>query len=320
MCIRDSILINQSVSEVLGTTSIALNSGDVRSSGLEFEVGATVINNGTFRWDIGGNLSTVNTEIISLGGLDELAPTIYGQSGRGPVFRNYVGGEIGEMWGLETTGAVESRFIEDPTVSIGIDSGESYVVDQNGDGIIDRTRTVEEGGDLVKIGQNTPDFYWGFNSQLSFGSFDVAAQFQGAQGGEVYNIDPLYYQSQWGGRLRDDFDADGDGIADHNNQHYARNRDQTDASIQDASYTALRNLTIGYTTSPDVIKRVGIGSLRFYVASTNLLYLTASDYTSFNPEGVEITNSGYLGPTTYGVQVGASPVVRSFTFGLNLNF
>ena len=44
------------------------------------------------------------------------------------------------------------------------------------------------------------------------------------------------------------------------------------------------------------------------------------NYTSFNPEGVEITNGGYLGPTTYGVQVGASPVVRSFTFGLNASF
>ena len=42
--------------------------------------------------------------------------------------------------------------------------------------------------------------------------------------------------------------------------------------------------------------------------------------TSFNPEGVETTNGGYLGPTTYGVQVGASPIVRSFTFGVNLNF
>ena len=46
----------------------------------------------------------------------------------------------------------------------------------------------------------------------------------------------------------------------------------------------------------------------------------SSDYTSFNPEGVEVTNSGYLGPTTYGVQVGASPLVRSFTIGLNVNF
>jgi len=224
------------------------------------------------------------------------------------------------MWGLETTGPVESVYIADPTRNNGINSGESYVVDQNGDGVIDRTKTVAEGGDLVKIGQNTPDFYWGLNSQVTFNDLDFTLQFQGAQGGEVYNIDPLYYNSQWGGRLRDSFDADEDGIADHNGLHYARNRDQTDAQIQDASYVALRNVTIGYTLGQDKLAKVGLGSARIYVAASNLLYLWADDYTSFNPEGVEITNGGYLGPTTYGVQVGASPIVRSFSLGVNVNF
>ena len=314
------ILIQQSVSEVLGTTSIALNSGDVRSSGMEFEFGATVLNKKSLRWDVNANLSTVNTEITDLGGLEELAPTIYGQSGRGPVFRNYVGGEIGEMWGLETTGEVEMKYLSNPMEYAGQQSGYSYVVDQNGDGVIDRTRTVEEGGDLVKIGHNTPDFYWGVSSQLMYNNFDVSIQLQGAQGGQVYNIDPLYYGSQWGRSLVSDFDADGDGKADHNGQFYGRNRDQADAMIQDASYTAIRNLTIGYTLNSDLAQKAGLGSLRLYVASTNLLYIMADGYTSFNPEGVEITNTGYLGPTTYGVQVGASPIVRSFTFGLNLNF
>jgi len=224
------------------------------------------------------------------------------------------------MWGLDTIGEVEMEFVEDPTRNNGITSGEYYVVDQNGDGEIDRTRTVEEGGDLVKIGQNTPDFYWGMTHTFAYKDFDMSLSFQGAQGGDVFNIDPLYYGSQWGGRLRDSFDADDDGIADHNGQHYARARDQTDAMIQDASYLALRNMTIGYTLRPQLISKVGISSARVYVAATNLLYMWADDYTSFNPEGVEITNSGYLGPTTYGVQVGASPIVRSFTLGVNVNF
>lgn len=312
----EDILINQSVSEVLGTTSIALNSGDVESYGLEFELGAFLVNTADFSWTLNANLSTVNTEITDLGGLDELASTIYGQSGRGPVFRNYVGGEIGEMWGIETTGEVEMKFMADPTEYVGKQSGYSYAVDQNGDGVIDRSRTVEEGGDLVKIGQNTPDFYWGLSSQLTFKDFDLSLQFQGAQGGDVYNIDPLYYGSQWGRARIPTFDSEGDGIADHNGMHYVRNRDQTDAMIQDASYVALRNLTIGYNLS----NKLGINSARIYVASTNLLYLMADNYTSLNPEGVEITNGGYLGPTTYGVQVGASPVVRSFTLGVNVNF
>lgn len=313
----DDILINQSVSEVLGTTSIVLNSGDVKSSGLEIEVGAALINNGKFRWNVSANLSTVNSEITDLGNLTELPRALYGQSGRAPVFRNYVGGEIGEMWGLETAGRVETQFIEDPTRSIGINSSAFYVVDQNGDGVIDRTRTVEEGGDLVKIGQNTPDFYWGLNSQMSFSNFDISMQFQGSQGGEVWNVDPIYWQSEFGSRARDSFDSENDGIADHNGLHYEQPRNALDSQIQDASYIALRNLTIGYTLNPNWDT---VGSVRFYAASTNLLYLFNSNYTSLNPEGVEITNGGYLGPTTFGVQVGASPIVRSFTFGVNVNF
>ena len=316
----ESILIDQANSEVEGFASQVLNVGDVRSSGLEFELSALVAQKDDFTWSLGGNLSTVDTEITDLGDLEQLPPVIYGQSGRGPVFRNYVGGEIGEMWGLESEGLVEEIHIADPTRTLGADSGEVYVVDQNGDGVIDATRTVEEGGDLVKIGQNTPDFYWGLNSNFTYKDFDASFQFQGAQGGDVFNIDPLYWQSQFGGRLRDSFDADDDNIADASGRHYTRARDQTSSAIQDASYLALRNLTIGYTLNPKLTDKMGIGSARIYAAATNLLYIFGDDYTSFNPEGIETTNGGYQGPTTYGVQVGASPVVRSFTLGLNLNF
>ncbi|TAI48402.1 SusC/RagA family TonB-linked outer membrane protein [Flagellimonas allohymeniacidonis] len=316
----EDILINQSVSEVLGTTSIRLNAGDVRSSGFELELSAFAVQKDDFTWDIGANISTVNTEITDLRDVEALPDVIYGQSGRGPVFRNYVGGEIGEMWGLETAGQVDDVHIADPTRAVGINSSEYYVVDQNGDGVIDRTRTVEEGGDLVKIGQNTPDFYYGLNSAIRFKAFDMSFQFQGAQGGDVFNIDPIYWQSEFGGRLRASFDADDNGIEDATGLFYTQSRNQLDAQIQDASYLALRNLTIGYTVDPDVISKIGLSSVRVYAAATNLLYLWGDDYTSFNPEGVEITNGGYLGPTTYGVQVGASPIVRSFTLGLNVNF
>jgi len=315
------ILINQAQSEILGNPTSILNVGDVRSSGVEFELSARIINNDNFSWSMSGNLSTVNTEITDLGGLDELPQAIYGQSGRGPVFRNYVGGGIGEMWGLETIGDVEMEYLADGTRNPNNQTGESYVVDQNGDGVIDRTRTVEDGGDLVKIGQNTPDFYWGMSHNLNYKDFDMSFQFQGSHGAEVYNIDPLYYGSQWGGRL--DYarlDANSDGIADQNGEYYERNRNQTDAMIQDASFIALRNLTIGYTLNSDLTKKIGLSSIRAYVAASNLLYIMGDDYTSYNPEGVKTSGSDYLGPTTYGAQVGASPVVRSFTFGLNVNF
>ncbi|MGB5322296.1 SusC/RagA family TonB-linked outer membrane protein, partial [Lutimonas sp.] len=317
----ENILINQSVSEVLGTTSIVLNSGDVRSSGWEFELAGRVFSEEDFTWSFNANLSTVNTEITDLGGLQELPQAIYGVSGRGPVFRNYVGGQIGEMWGLETVGDVEMDYIVDGTRNPDNATGESYVVDQNGDGIIDRTRTVEDGGDLVLIGQNTPNVYWGITNNFTYKQFDMSFMFNGAHGGEVYNIDPHYYQSEFGGRLDlARLDPDGDGIANHNGLHYTQNRNQTDAYIQDASYVSLRNLTIGYTFNSGWVERAGLNSVRAFGASTNLLYFMASNYTSYNPEGVRTSGSDYLGPTTYGAQVGASPIVRSFTLGLSVNF
>jgi TonB-linked SusC/RagA family outer membrane protein len=312
----EDILINQAQSEVLGNPSSILNVGDVTSSGIEFELGAFLVDNGDFTWDMNANLSTVNTEITDLGGLDELPQQIFGQSGRGAVFRNYVGGEIGEMWGLETIGEVEMEYLADGSRHPNSMTGESYVVDQNGDGVIDRTKTVEDGGDLVKIGQNTPDFYWGMTHNLSFDNFDMSLQFQGTHGADVYNIDPLYYGSQWGGRLDNArIDPNGDRIADHNGEYLERNRNQTDAMIQDASFIALRNLTVGYTFESSLIDSLGLNSVRAYLAGSNLLYIMGDNYTSYNPEGVKGTD-----PTIYGAQVGASPVVRSFTLGLNVNF
>lgn len=317
----EDILISQSVSEVLGTTSIILNSGDVTSSGIELELGASVINSSNLKWNVGVNLSSVQTEITDLGNLTELPRSDYGQSGRHPIWRNYVGGEIGEMWGLETSGEVPLSALNNPVEFPGQQSGYSYVVDQQkegeeGFGVIDVSKTVEDGGDLVKIGQNTPDLYYGFNTNVSYKNFDLSMQFQGASGGEVWNVDPLYYGSQWGRALKQSFIDDTANAG----QFYARNRDETDAMVQDASYLALRNFTIGYSFDSRLLDKVGFSSFRVYAAATNLLYLMGDDYTSFNPEGVETGNGGYLGPTTYGLQVGASPVVKSFTLGLNVNF
>lgn len=311
----EDMLINQSVSEVFGTPSVVLNRGNITSSGLEIDLNANIVQTQDFSWSIGANLSTVNQEITSLGDLDELPRVVYGgPSGRGPQFRNYVGGELGEMWGYAVTGEVSTIHIEDPSRNIGFGSSEWYVVDQNGDG------EITEEGDYVKLGSATPDYYWGASTNLNYKNFDLSLQFQGSQGAEVYNLDPIYWKSQFGGRLRDSFDADGDGIQDATGQFYEQTRNAHGSGIQDASYLALRNLTLGYSLDPDLTSKIGLSSLRVYVAGTNLLYLFGDNYTSFNPEGVETTNGGYLGPTTYGYQEGASPIVRSFTLGLNVNF
>ena len=45
------------------------------------------------------------------------------------------------------------------------------------------------------------------------------------------------------------------------------------------------------------------------------MYKTADDYTGFNPESVDRTL-----PTAYGYQRAGSPIYRTITIGLNLDF
>ena len=55
-----------------------INGGDMTSSGLELELSANVMSKEDFSWNINANLSTVNTEITDLNGLDELPQIQYG--------------------------------------------------------------------------------------------------------------------------------------------------------------------------------------------------------------------------------------------------
>ena len=58
-----------------------------------------------------------------------------------------------------------------------------------------------------------------------------------------------------------------------------------------------------------------MSKLRVYVSGQNLMYLTADNYTGFNPESVNNTSA-----TTFGYQRAGSPVFSTVTLGLNVEF
>jgi len=299
-------LLEKPVSAITGFETINVNQGEIKSTGLELELGATPISTNNFSWTINGNISTVETEIIDLGEQQEIVRTP--DPSRGVEFRNTVGGEISEFWGYRTTGEIERRFLNTPNWPVGGLANDVFVEDTNGDGEITEA-------DKVKLGSNNPDFTWGLSNNFKYKNFDLSFTLQGSHGAEIANADPFYYGSTFRGATNAIFN---NAPEFENDRNRTAPRVQTDALIQDASYLAIRNLTIGYTLSNNLkaLKATGVNSLRVYLASTNLLYLYADDYTSFNPEGVNHVQS----PITNGFQRGATPITRSFTLGLNLNF
>jgi hypothetical protein len=78
---------------------------------------------------------------------------------------------------------------------------------------------------------------------------------------------------------------------------------------------ALRNVNLGYNFSKEIAARLGMSSFRLYATGQNLWYVTADDYTGFNPESINNTS-----PTTYGYQRAGSPVFSTISVGVSIEF
>jgi len=78
----------------------------------------------------------------------------------------------------------------------------------------------------------------------------------------------------------------------------------------------LRNVNIGYTLGSNELTRFGLGGIRIYVSGQNLIYNTSEEYNGFNPEYIDTNNS----PRAYGSQRAGTPLFRTFTGGVNVNF
>lgn len=135
--------------------------------------------------------------------------------------------------------------------------------------------------------------------------------FQGSHGAEIRNMADQYMFSQ--------FNSAQDFISTTPDQGFIKQKIFTDDIIQNASYVALRTVSIGYTVPQDVVDKFNISKIRVYASGQNLMYLTADNYTGWNPESVYHTTGTPLA-TTYGYQRGGSPIQQTISLGLNVEF
>jgi hypothetical protein len=188
-------------------------------------------------------------------------------------------------------------------------------VDVKEDGVIDQD-------DRTVLGTPFPDFIWGFSNTVKFKGFDLNVLVQGSQGGKIVNGDANYNESK---RLNRKFTDNrwlseafpGDGKTPYFTNGF--NWMLTDYVLEDASYLSLRNVIIGYTLPPSMTTKARLKALRVYASIENLAYLMGKDYRGINPEA-RVTSNQYASPLISGYQRGAFPLMRTFTFGLDINF
>lgn len=278
------------------------NGASMENKGMELTLGYRNKTVFGLNYDITGNISGYKNKITKL---PESVILAYG----GMATDNILGRPINSYYGYVANGLFRTQNDVDTHVSqSGMGIGRIRYANRMNDGVINEA-------DRTWIGNPHPDFELGLNVYLEYKGFDLSAFFQGLYGNRVIN-NTKQFTDFWavaelnmnkGTRLLDAFDPltnpDSDiptiSLTDDNNE-----KRFSSYYVEDGSYLKLRNLQIGYSLPDNLMQKVKLGKLRFYVSGQNLFTVKSKRFTGLDPENPNL----------------AYPLSTTLTFGLNVSF
>jgi hypothetical protein len=184
----------------------------------------------------------------------------------------------------------------------------------NGDGIINTS-------DLTVIGNPFPKHIGGFTNTFNYKGFELNIFFQWSYGNDIYNGNRDIFES---GRLTyqnyNHFTSfDNRWSPDNQTGIFPVARGDLDGNyastrcVEDGSFLRLKTLSFGYNFNAKLLKKLGIGRLRVYVAGNNLV--TWTKYTGYDPEVSSISSS-----LTPGFDYSTYPRATTGSIGVNASF
>ncbi|MGM0377787.1 MAG: SusC/RagA family TonB-linked outer membrane protein, partial [Bacteroidota bacterium] len=262
------------------------------------------------------------------------------------IYGNYEGKKIGEIWGYETDRIfTKDDFVTDADGNIARESDGTYQMkegipdqdvfesgwfyygpgdvkykDLDGDGEINYgDNTVEDHGDLKRIGNETPRYQYSFRFGGSFRGFDMNAFFQGVGKRDFWATGPTaipgsgdaWYEHQTDYWTPDNKDAFYPRPTNHSWAISSRNFLRQTKYLSDMSYLRLKNLTVGYTLPNYLTSRAGVEKLRIYFSGENLFEFDNMDIP-LDPETGQREEGNYF---TYGRSY---PFKRTISVGLQM--
>ena len=290
------------------------NAASYKNQGVEVSLNWSDKVGEKFKYSVGANLSYNKNLVTGLNGGQALQGG--GVGGQGPVTRTDNGQPIASFYILQATGVFQNQAEVNaaPKGTGGyapVVGGLKYL-DADHNGVIDAN-------DRIYAGSYQPKFFGGFNLSATYGDFDINADFYGNWGNKIYNGKKAFRVSP-----EDNIESN---YAD--NRWTASNPSNTNPNIitqstpastyflESGAFLRLNNLSLGYTIPSALLKRASISRLRIFATSQNLF--TAKRYSGFSPElqGLGDNTANILGA---GIELGTYPTVRTFSFGVNLQF
>lgn len=278
------------------------NVGEMRNSGIELAINATPIRTSKFEWKTTLTASHNINKLLSLS--NDLYETAnkHDEGGLGePIsistHRLEVGKAVGQYFGLKSVGVSEKGLwlIENPA------TGEA---EEFTDNMLNNDQYRQY------LGTGLPKVYLGWNNTFRYKNFDLSFQMTSQLGFKILNEPRAFYENNSiaYNRLKSVKKAPYGG-----QYTLSSAQKQTIVSyyLERGDFLKMTNMTIGYTVPLSENKY--IKGIRAYVSGDNLFCITG--YDGLDPElsNSEATYAGIDRRDKY-------PVIRSFTFGVNVTF
>lgn len=288
------LLLNRTISSVHGINQVTQNIGETQTRGLELSLSLVPITTQEFNWKISGNFATNKNKIVSLYGylqengeeVNDLANAWFvGQ----PIRVNFNHKMIG-VWqlGEEEEAAVYDRV-----------PGDAKIEDVDNNGVLDDE-------DRQIIGQRDPKYTWGLSNSFRYSNFGLEVFFIGAHGATRHNN---LLRDNTAAEIRRNVMKKNWWTPDNPTNEYFRNNDQVRGATiyEDASFVRMKDVTLSYNFSKNVLSQIGLDKLQLFASGRNLWTIT--DWTAGDPE-LELPSD----------QAGILPLQRELIFGLTLGF
>jgi TonB-dependent starch-binding outer membrane protein SusC len=340
------LLYDKPIQSTSGFSTIAANIGTVENRGVEFSASGRIFDN-DFKWELGGNVSFIKNNLVSL--FDDVQTLVVPASGSGlfggQMHALIVGQPISTYFMYEQTGIYQNDSeVPEKLLAKGVRAGDVIYKDINGDNDI-------SDADRHNVGKAIPDFFGGITSDFSYKGFElnifgqfsvgnkVMASWRGVNGTEgtdhlgnafsntklldgktveqFFGISKNAALNYWNGPGTSNTTPrpvrrgvhTGYGTAGYNFLTSTR-------FLEDASYFRFRTITLAYNVPVQALGLSKVFSkIRAYVTFDN--FITFTKYTGYDPEQ-SLTASP--GDANYGVDFGLQPSLKTVLFGFNIKF
>ncbi|PTS98288.1 SusC/RagA family TonB-linked outer membrane protein [Pedobacter sp. HMWF019] len=289
---------------VLGASSPQVNSGTIDTKGWELILKYRNATNFGLNYDLAFTLGDYQSKVVKF---DNNPNKIISDSNL------YEGQKMGEIWGYETYGIFQSQdeINKAPSQKL-ISSGLWYpgdvrYKDIDGDNQITfGNNTVGNSGDRKIIGNSTPRYQYGLNSNFNYKGFDLNIFFQGVGKRDLWIGNNLY----WGAGATGTYETyNNSWTPEHTDAFYpayknaARNRQVQTRYLANGAYLRMKNLALGYTLPQSFTNRIKLQRLRVSASAYNLFEFKSVPKT-FDPE---LLGMDY-------------PIIRSYALGIQATF